>query len=112
MENLSLLNSLTTLRRVRNPSAPSAEEVWQSLRDYRAGIPERQERWRQAALASQETLAQVELHEPSSRDTLQAYPLQACSSTYPFSTAHLLPRHIIQDVVLNMAGLSRSEARA
>src|ERR1700761_1542301 len=59
---------IITLRRVRNPSAPSSEEVWQSLRDYRAGIPERLARWKQAELASQETLAQVEQHEPSSRD--------------------------------------------
>ena len=43
--------------------------MWQSLRDYHAGIPERQKRWRQAALASQEPPAQVEQHEPSSRDT-------------------------------------------
>ena len=69
MEDLNPLNSLTTLRRVRNPSAPSSEEVWQSLRDYRAGIPERLARWKQAELASQETNAQVEQHEPSSRDT-------------------------------------------
>ena len=68
MKDLNPLNPLTTLRRVRNPSAPSSEEVWQSLRDYRAGIPERLARWRQAELASQETLAQVEQHEPSSRD--------------------------------------------
>ena len=53
---------------MRNPSAPSSEEVWQSLRDYRAGIPERLAHWKQAELASQETLAQVEQHEPSSRD--------------------------------------------
>ena len=57
-----------TLRRVRNPSAPSPQEVWQSLRDYRAGIPERQELWHQAALASQEQEAQVEQHELSSHD--------------------------------------------
>src|ERR1700761_5896613 len=57
-----------TLRHVRNPSAPSSEEVWQSLRDYRAGIPERLARWKQAEQASQETLAHVEPHEPSSRD--------------------------------------------
>ena len=57
-----------TLRRVCNPSAPSSEEVWQSLRDYRAGIPERLARWKQAELASQETFAQVEPHESSSRD--------------------------------------------
>ena len=69
MKDLSPPNPLTTLRRVRNPSTPSSEEVWQSLREYRAGIPERQKRWRQAALASQETLAQVEQHEPSSRDS-------------------------------------------
>ena len=42
--------------------------MWQSLREYRAGIPERLARWRQAELASQETLAQVEQHEPSSCD--------------------------------------------
>ena len=42
--------------------------MWQNLRDYRAGLPERLARWRQAELASQETLAQVEQHKPSSRD--------------------------------------------
>ena len=56
------------LRHVRNPSAPSTEEVWQSLREYRAGIPERLARWKQAEQASRETLAPVEQHEPSSRD--------------------------------------------
>ena len=60
------------LRRVRNPSAPSTEEVWQSLRDYRVGIPERLARWKQAELASRETPAQVEQHEPSSRDKTHA----------------------------------------
>ena len=57
------------LRRVQNPSAPSSEKVWQSLREYRAGTPERHARWKQAEQASQETLAQVEQHESSSRDT-------------------------------------------
>ena len=42
--------------------------MWQSLRKYRAGIPERLARWKQAELASQESLAQVEQHESSSRD--------------------------------------------
>ena len=56
------------LRRVRNPSAPSSEEVWQSLREYRAGVPERLVRWKQAELASQNSNAQVEQHELSSRD--------------------------------------------
>ena len=56
------------LRCVRNPSAPSSQEVWQSLRDYRASLPERHEHWRQASLASQEPLAQVEQHESLSRD--------------------------------------------
>ena len=51
------------------PSAPSSEEVWQSLQEYRAGIPERLARWKQAGQASQETLAQVEQHESSSRDS-------------------------------------------
>ena len=60
--------SITTLRRVRNPSAPSSEEVWQSLREYRAGIPERLACWKQAELASQNPNTQVEQHEPSSRD--------------------------------------------
>ena len=73
MEDLNLSNLITTLRRVRNPSAPSSEEVWQSLRDYRAGIPERIARWKQAELASQETLAQVEQHEPSSRDKADSW---------------------------------------
>ena len=71
MKDLNPRNSVTTLRRVRNPSAPSSEEVWQSLRDYRAGIPERLARWKQASLASQEPLAQVEQHESSSRDTVR-----------------------------------------
>src|ERR1700761_7851126 len=61
-------NLTTTLRRVRTPSAPSSEEVWQSLREYRAGIPERRARWKRAAQASQESLAQVEQHKPSSCD--------------------------------------------
>src|ERR1700761_8873009 len=60
--------TFTTLRHGRNPSAPSSPEVWQSLRAHRASIPERLSRWRQAELASQQTLAQVEQHEPSSRD--------------------------------------------
>ena len=68
MKDLNPLYHFTTLRRVRNPSTPSSEEVWQSLREYRSGIPERQRRWKQAKLASQETLAQVEPHEPSSHD--------------------------------------------
>src|ERR1700761_3414266 len=59
---------IITLRRVRNPSAPSSEEGWGSLGDSGAGIPERLARWRQAELASQESPAQVEQHEPSSRD--------------------------------------------
>ena len=42
--------------------------MWQSLREYRSGVPERLARWKQAELASQETFAQVEQHEPSSRD--------------------------------------------
>ena len=45
------------------------QEVWQSLRDYRVSVPERQEHWNQASLTSQEPKAQVELHELSSRDT-------------------------------------------
>ena len=44
--------------------------MWQSLREYRAGIPERLARWKRAELASQETLAQVGQHEPSSCDIL------------------------------------------
>ena len=42
--------------------------MWQSLREYRSGLPERLARWKRAESASQETLAQVEQHEPSSRD--------------------------------------------
>ena len=42
--------------------------MWQSLRDYRAGLPERLARWKQTEQASQETLAQVKQHELSSRD--------------------------------------------
>ena len=68
MKDLKSLESSNTLRRVRNPSAPSSEEVWQSLRNYRAGIPERLQCWKQAELASQENLAPVEQHEPSSHD--------------------------------------------
>ena len=46
--------------------------MWQSLREYRAGIPERLARWKQAELASQEPFAQVEQHEPSSHDKAYA----------------------------------------
>ena len=42
--------------------------MWQSLREYRARIPEWIARWNQAKLASQDQKAQVEQHEPSSRD--------------------------------------------
>src|ERR1700761_168698 len=57
------------LCRVRHPSAPSSEEVWQQLRQHRAEIPACLEAQRtRTTLASQETLAQVEQHEPSSRD--------------------------------------------
>ena len=42
--------------------------MWQSLREYRAGTPERHACWKQAEQASRETLAQVKQHEPSSRD--------------------------------------------
>ena len=73
MKDLNLSLRLITLRRVRNPSAPSPEEVWQSLREYRAGIPERRARWKQAELASQEPLAQVEQHELSSRDMIHGH---------------------------------------
>ena len=63
------LSDLTTLRRVRNPSAPSVEEVWQQLRQHRAEIPARLEAQRtRSTLASLKTLAQVEQHEPSSCD--------------------------------------------
>ena len=82
MRDLNPPNLPTTLHRVRNPSAPSSEEVWQSLRDYRAGIPERQKRWRQAASASQETLAQAEQHEPSSRDTYAYGKMSATGPTF------------------------------
>ena len=71
MKDLNPPTSIT-LRHARNPSAPSSEEVWQSLQDYCAGIPERLERWKQTALTSQETSAQVEQHEPLSRDTTTA----------------------------------------
>ena len=60
--------TIITLHHVRNPSAPSSEEVWQSLREYRAGIPERIARWKQAELVSHTPNAQVKQHEPSSRD--------------------------------------------
>ena len=56
------------LRRVQNPSAPSSEEVWQSLQEYRAGIPERLTCWKQAELTSQNPNTQVKQHEPSSCD--------------------------------------------
>ena len=68
MRDLDPPSLVTTLRRIRNPSAPSSEEVWQSLRNHRAEIPERLARWKQASLASQGSSAQVEQHEPSSRD--------------------------------------------
>ena len=69
MKDLNLFEPLTTLRRVRNPSAPSPEEVWQQLRQHRAEIPARLEAQRtRSTLAQQESLAQVEQHEPSSRD--------------------------------------------
>ena len=69
MKDLNPLNLPTTLRRVRNPSAPSTEEVWQQLRQHRAEIPARLEAQRtRSTLAPQEPLAQVEQHEPSSRD--------------------------------------------
>ena len=42
--------------------------MWHSLREYRAGVPERIARWKRAEQASQEPLAQVEQHESSSRD--------------------------------------------
>ena len=58
------------LRQVRHPSAPSPEEVWQQLRQHRAEIPARLEAQRtRSTLASQEPFAQVEQHEPSSRDS-------------------------------------------
>ena len=54
---------------MRNPSAPSSEEVWQQLRQHRAEIPARLEAQRtRTSVASLESLAQVEQHEPSSRD--------------------------------------------
>ena len=87
MKDLDPLNLLTTLRRVRNPSAPSSEEVWQSLRDYRAGIPERLARWKQTELASQETLAQVEPHEPSSRDNTEVLQSTASFALLPVTNA-------------------------
>ena len=42
--------------------------MWQCLREHQARIPEYQARWHQASLTSQEPEAQVEQHEPSSRD--------------------------------------------
>ena len=42
--------------------------MWQSLQEYCAGIPERLAHWKQAELVSQNQHAQVEQHEPSSRD--------------------------------------------
>ena len=56
------------LRCVQNPLAPSSQEVWQSLREHCTQIPKYQEHWHQAALASQEPIAQVKLHELSSHD--------------------------------------------
>ena len=70
MKDLNPLEPFTTLRQVRNPSAPSSEEVWQQLRQHRAEIPARLEAQQtRSTLALQEPLAQVEQHEPSSRDT-------------------------------------------
>ena len=69
MEDLNPTTSPTTLRRVRHPSAPSSEEVWQQLRQHRAEIPARLEAQRtRSTLALQDTPAQVEPHESSSRD--------------------------------------------
>ena len=42
--------------------------MWQSLREHRAGIPERLAHWRQAEIASQNSNAQVEQHELLSCD--------------------------------------------
>ena len=58
-----------TLQHVRNPSAPSSEEVWQQLRQHRAEILARLEAQRtRSSLASLKSPAQVEQHKPSSRD--------------------------------------------
>ena len=65
-----------TLGRVRNPSAPSSEEVWQQLRQHRAEIPARLEAQRtRMSLASLKPPAQVEQHESSSHDTWHAIHL-------------------------------------
>ena len=47
----------------------SVEEVWESLHQQRAELLQIQDCWHQAYLTSQETPAQVEQHELSSRDT-------------------------------------------
>ena len=71
------------LRQVRNPSAPSSEEVWQQLRQHRAEIPARLEAQRtQTSIASLEPPAQVEQHEPSSRDI--------CAVVFPLSLSRAL----------------------
>ena len=56
------------LCRLQNPSTPSTEEVWQCLRAARSELPQRQERWHQAYLMSQEPPAQVKQHKLSSHD--------------------------------------------
>ena len=65
MKDLSPLDTYITLQRVGNPSA---EEVWQQLRAAQAELPQIQEHWHQAYLASQEQPTQVEQHELSSHD--------------------------------------------
>ena len=69
MKDLDPLKTSTTLRRVRNPSAPSAEEVWQQLWQHRAEIPAHLEAQRtRTSLAPLEPPAPVEQHESSSHD--------------------------------------------
>ena len=74
------------LHQIRNPLAPSLEEVWQNLCAYRAKLPERQERWCQASIASQKT-AQVEQHEPLSCDTKAFLYELSASFSLPWCTA-------------------------
>jgi hypothetical protein len=83
VKDLNPLDYSIMLRRVRTPSAPSSEEVWQQLRQHHAEIPAHLKAQRtQAILASLEPSAQVEQHEPSSRGTLPHLPCSTQTSTW------------------------------
>ena len=73
--------------------------MWQNLRAYRAGIPERLARWKRAEQASQESLAQVEQHEPSSRDNDAQDYIQLNLSINTLSKKHSQLKGVIQVMV-------------